>query len=305
MTTSTGGASHLGLIPTNAALALFESISRITWEWLGQARQLRLSFSEETVTDIAALQIAGAASRLVRVVKATKQQERQYGLDWMWFIGSPSQGYRRYVVQAKKITLNSSPNFSYRIRHRVSRTPGSEFQMERLQRCAIRARATPLYCFYNNVGLALATRYWHCRTYPKQPDDIRQMGCTIVPLDVVEAVHRPHHRKDFSSVHQDNRSMPWRCLFHPSCLAAIHRQPDRPYEFLTGRSSQDRKSALPRPESLPEFLLQDNPVVDMADVIQQLELMRPYDDLDSDVSLASSARSVIPEWFVVIESDPN
>ena len=252
MTTSTGSASSLGASSTNVALTLFEYIAKTTWEWLGQARQLKLSFSEETITDIAALQIAGAASNQVKVAKTTRQQEKRYGIDWMWFIGNPRQGYSRYAVQAKKITLDSSANFSYRVRYRVSRTPGSEFQIERLEQFAKRARAIPLYCFYNNVNSALATRYWHCRAYPNQPDDIRQMGCTVVPLDAIQVMHKPHHRKDFPAVHQDVRSIPWRCLFHPICrVAGIHSVSEYRRGVLAGQPPQDDPISLPRSESLP------------------------------------------------------
>ena len=72
--------------------------------------------------------------------------------------------------------------------------------------------------------------------------------------------------------------------------------------MLAGRPSQDDQVSPWRTESLPEFLLQGDPVVEIADVIQQLELARLQDDLDSDAMLASSIRSAIPEWFVVIES---
>ena len=167
-------------------------------------------------------------------------------------------------------------------------------------------RAIPLYCFYNNVNSALATRYWHCRAYPNQPDDIRQMGCTVVPLDAVQVMHKPHHTKDFSVVHQDVRSIPWRCLFHPSCLVAgIHSGSDYRKGVLAGLPPQEDPISLPRSESLPEFLLGDKPVVEIADVIQQLELAGLLDDLDSGAMLTSSIRSAIPEWFVVIESDLN
>ena len=44
-------------------------------------------------------------------------------------------------------------------------------------------------------------------------------------------------------------------------------------------------------------------MVEIADVIQQLELAGLLDDLGSDAMLPSSMRSAIPEWFVVIESD--
>ena len=304
MTTSTGSVSSLGMAPTNTPLKLFESIARTTWEWLGEARERKLSFSEETITDIAALQIAGGASNQVKVAKASRLEEKRYGIDWMWFIGNPRQGYSRYALQAKKVTLNTSPNYSYRLRHRVSRIPGSEFQIQRLERFVRRARAIPLYCFYNNVDSILATSYWHCQVYPKQPDDIRQMGCTVVPLDAVQEVHKPHRRKDFSAVHRDRRSMPWRCLFHPECLAAVfHSRTDDRQGILADLDSQDDQISSSRTESLPEFLLQDDPVVEIADVIEQLELARLHDELGSDAMLAPNIRSYLPEWFVVVESD--
>ena len=289
---------------TNTPLTLFENIARTTWEWLGEARQRKLSFSEETITDIAALQIAGAALNQVKIAKVSKFEEKRYGIDWMWFIGNPRQGYRRYAVQAKKVTLDTSTNFSYRLRRRVSRMPGSKFQIQRLERFARIARAVPLYCFYNNVDSALATKHWHCLRYPSQPDDIRQMGCTVVPLDVVQEVHKPYRNKNFCAVHRDKRSIPWRCLFHPSCVVdALHCKSDDREELWMSPSSQDDDDSLRRIEGLPEFLLQGDSVVEIADVIQQLELTGTHDDFDSDEKLAAGIRLAIPEWFVVIESD--
>ncbi len=304
MITPSSSTPSLGMSSTNTPLTSFENIARTTWEWLGEARDRKLSFSEETLTDIAALHIARGSSSHVKVAKTSRPQENRYGIDWMWFIGNPKQGYSRYAVQAKKVTLDTSPNFSYRLRYRVSREPGSEFQIQRLEHFARSARATPLYCFYNNVDPVLATKYWHCRCYPNQPDDIRQMGCTVVPLDAVQEVHKPSCRKDFCAVHRDNRSMPWRCLFHPSCLvAALHSESDGRQGMLADRPSQGDQVSPWRTESLPEFLLQGDPVVEFADVIQQLELARSEDDLDSEAMLASTTRSAVPEWFVVIESD--
>ena len=130
------------------------------------------------------------------------------------------------------------------------------------------------------------------------------MGCIVVPLDAVQEVHNPHRRKDFCAVHRDKRSMPWRCLFHPSCLgAALHSKSDDRQGMLAGRPSQDDQVSPWRIEGLPEFLLQGDPVVEITDVIQQLELAGLQDDLDSDAMLESSIRPAIPEWFVVIESD--
>ena len=88
MTTPNSSALSLATPSTNTPLTLFESIARTTWEWLGEARERKLSFSEETITDIAALQIAGGASNQIKVAKASRLEEKRYGIDWMWFIGS-------------------------------------------------------------------------------------------------------------------------------------------------------------------------------------------------------------------------
>ena len=300
MTTPTSSASSS---PNDAARKLFESIARTTWGWLGEARQRRLSFSEETVTDIASLEIAGDTSAQVKVAKSTRQQERRYGIDWMWFIGNPTQGYSRYAVQAKKITLDSSRRFGYRLRHRVSKTPGSEFQIDRLKQFANRARAIPLYCFYNNVDSNLAARHWHCKTHPDPPDDIRQMGCTIVPLDAVQLVHDPYRSKNFSAIHRDLRAIPWRCLFHPSCESVgIHSRSDYGQGILEIQDPRRDQTSPIRLEGLPAFMLDDDPVIDTADVVQELDLAGLFDDFASDAVLTPNARIATPKWFVVIET---
>lgn len=312
MTTLTSTASSLGTPPTDPILSLFEELATTTWDWLGLARQLGLTFSEETVTDIAALQIADGALDKIKVAKTTKKQEKRCGIDWMWFIGNQRQKYTRYAVQAKKITLEASTTYSYRIRHPVNGIHGSEFQIEVLEQFAKNAHAIPLYCFYNNVDQALAARYWHCRTYPSQPDDIRQMGCTLVPLDWMKIVHTENHSKQFSAIHQDHRSIPWRCLFHPTCTNAFTRDWNRFLLNLSylSDSSTDHEGDLvsqdfdPQIESLPDFLRGDDAVVEFETVIQGLNLSDFVGDVDSDDELSSNSTLPIPQWFLVIETDP-
>ena len=300
MTTSIGNPS------SQPVLSLFEDLARSTWAWLGQARQLKLTFSEETVTDIAALQIAGAGLRQIKVFKPTKQKEKEFGIDWMWFIGSWTQGYARYAVQAKKIILDGAQNPSYRLRHPVKGIPTAEFQIEVLKQFARKACAKPLYCFYNNVDQNLATDHWHCRVFPNQPDDIRQMGCTLVPLDAIEIVHEPYHSKNFAAIHEDRRSIPWRCLFHPACVAtSIDVGPDHHQEKLGDQTRQDGHISGPVFESLPDFLLGDSSVVDFSDVVQQLDLVGSLYDVDSVSGVSQSGHLAIPGWFVVIEIDSN
>ena len=317
MTATLRNASSLGISADAAILTLFESLATTTWEWLGQVRQLQLSFSEETVTDIAALRIAGAGISHIKVAKTTKKQEKRSGIDWMWFIGNQAQGYIRYAVQAKKMTLDDSRNYSYRIRHKVSGIQGVGFQIEVLERFARRSRAIPLYCFYNNVDQGLVTGYWHCLTFPGQPDDFRQMGCTLVPLDKIQLVHQPNRKKSFASIHEDQRSIPWRCLFHPQCVVKnIHSRPKSRQDVFSSQMPQQEDLPFPTPEGLPRFLSRDGSVVEFEDVIEELELAGLFDDagplrselparddFDSDSEPLPIELSAVPGFFLVIESE--
>ncbi|MCY4354250.1 MAG: hypothetical protein OXC09_05625 [Truepera sp.] len=269
------------------ALQLFESLAGTTWDWLGHARKVKLAISEDSVTDITELEIATAGLNGIKVTRVTKQEESRYGFDWMWFIGNRDQGYIRYAVQAKKIILNTSGSYNYRIRHK------SGLQIVALKRFANCVGAIPLYCFYNNVDTSTAVRHWHCFQQP----DVRQMGCTLVPLDAVEIVHKPGHRKDFTAIHQDQRAIPWRCLFHPSCVSAlIHRRAVGSADYSTYQAPDDLTNPVPR--DLPEFLLGDSPTVELDEVIRQLFL----DDEGGDPSLRR--RLALPARCLVIESEP-
>ena len=62
-------------------LPLFEYLAEWTWDLLGNARQLRLRVSEDTITDMTAFEIARAGLRGVKIARVTKQEEALYGFD--------------------------------------------------------------------------------------------------------------------------------------------------------------------------------------------------------------------------------
>lgn len=290
----TGNVPPAGASFPIGALQLFESLAGTTWDWLGHARKVKLAISEDSITDITELEIARAGLNGIKVTRVTKQQESRYGFDWMWFIGNRVQGYIPYAVQAKKVKLDTSGSYSYRVRHKS----GSEFQIVALKRFANRFGTIPLYCFYNNVDTHTAVKYWHCSQQP----DAHQMGCTLVPLDAVEIVHKPHHRKDFAAIHQDPRAIPWRCLFHPCCVgASIHRRAVDSANYSTYQAPDDLTNPVPRVDSLPEFLLGDSPTVELDDVIRQLFPAGRFDDEGGDPSLRRGL--ALPARFLVIESE--
>ena len=100
-------------IGNNRALALFESLAASTWDWLGHARSLRLGFSEDTVSDLTALEIARPAPSEVGIGRVSKIKERFVGFDWLWIINRPRGRHAIYVIQAKKVRIDQSTGYSY------------------------------------------------------------------------------------------------------------------------------------------------------------------------------------------------
>lgn len=185
-----------------SARQLFETLAAVTWSRLKVAESLACPQSEETITDINLFEIALARLPGVRVYKATKQVESKKGFDWEWWIGSNGSGWWRYSVQAKRLNL-SSGKYDH-IRHRV----GDKWQIDLLSSFAKKQGSIPLYCFYNWVPSTEAKIGWQCN-FPLQEE---QLGCTVVPLELVLHAHKPRAKKTFTELHKDRRALPWRCL---------------------------------------------------------------------------------------------
>lgn len=193
------------------ALSLYESLAKLTWGWLEDARQLGLGFSEDTISDLAMLEIGRSVADKVGVFRVSKRDERLVGFDWLWVILRSGTYPTFYVVQAKKLKLDS-PTYSY---GRLKYKAGSRYQIDALEDFANWLGAVPLYCFYNNVDDCTARKHWNCRV--QQAADPPQLGCTVVPLEVIRPVHDRTGSKRFDSIHWHPDAVPWRCLFHPSC----------------------------------------------------------------------------------------
>ena len=245
---------------STTALKLFESLADSVWNWLADARRLDLGFSEDSITDLTALEIARHLSSMVTVKRVSKQRERYGGFDWMWVIRRPSGRNEIYVVQAKKMKLDQSDAYLYgTLKYRAGKT----HQIKVLKKFADWLGAKPLYCFYNNVNDDTAMWNWNC---PKQPLDISQLGCTLVPLEAVKVVHdNPSTRNDFCSIHADPRALPWRCLFDPQC---IEDDVFGPANYAPGESTQRMNKF----DDFLEYLTKEGAVVKIKDVIDGLDL---------------------------------
>ena len=89
------------------AVKLLESLAKQTWDRIKDGYELEISQGEETITDLNLLEIKRSGIRSFQVVKLTKAEEAIKGIDWEWWIGSESQGWLRYAIQAKKIQVES------------------------------------------------------------------------------------------------------------------------------------------------------------------------------------------------------
>lgn len=179
-----------GPVSTTVALGLSEDLATSTWNWLGDARRLGLGLSEYMISDLAMLEIARNRTSGVGVRRVSKQTERTVGFDWLWIGAGHGRLPTIYVVRAKKLKLDQSLSYSY---GRLRYPAGSKYQMNALQDFAEWLGAVPMYCFYNNRDHYTALMHWHCRL--QSPPDITQLGCTLVPLDVVRPIHDGGDRK--------------------------------------------------------------------------------------------------------------
>ena len=262
------------------ALSLYESLAGLTWGWLRDSRRLGLGFSEDTVSDLAMLEIARKVPNEVGVFRVSKLDERLVGFDWLWVISRPGMTPRFYVVQAKKLKLDHTSTYSYgRLRYKA----GSRYQMDALEEFARWIGAIPLYCFYNHVDDHTARRHWNCHI--QQPPDLPQMGCTIAPLDVVRPVHDRRGPKRFDTIHRHPEAVPWRCLFHRHCTpVGIHNvsswwQEERMHtgrmgalEFFPSLTPRGRRQVDDGRLINDDHLIDDGHLVDMQELIGRLNL---------------------------------
>ena len=251
-----------GPIGTGAALRLFEHLAASTWGWLADARRLGLGFSEDTVSDLAMLEIARGGWSGVDVRRVSKRSERLVGFDWLWVVSRPGRLPTIYVVQAKKVKLNRSQSYSY---GRLRYPAGSRYQMDALEDFADWIGAVPMYCFYNHVDNLTAQMHWNCRV--QLLPDVPQLGCTLAPLDVVRPIHDGPDPKGFRSIHRNPDALPWRCLFHPGCIGS---------SLVDGRGMQTEANNMLGRDRALEFLSalapSDGGTIDWRDLVGQLDL---------------------------------
>ena len=245
------------------ALKLYESLASSAWDWLGIARRLRLGFSEDTISDLTALEIAQHTSDVAAVRRVSKHKERFVGFDWLWVIRRSGGRHAIYVVQAKKMRIDQSKAYRYG-RLKYPSTP--PYQIDALEEFAKHIDAVPLYCFYNNVEDTPIRPYWNCKLDRPRPP---QMGCTLVPISVARLVHNGRVRNNFYEIHHRPEAIPWRCLFHRECTTFdLYSISERPLEKNAEHQARARGA------DVAEFLTEseDGTTLDFDEFVSRFDL---------------------------------
>ncbi|MDQ3802467.1 MAG: hypothetical protein M3416_01230 [Acidobacteriota bacterium] len=94
------------------AFTHLESLTSRIWTLLRYSQEYEVSHGEETIIDVTLLDLRMIVDRLklvgIDVWKCAEGWEPHIGTDWMRYVGSPSRGWLRFAVQAKKLHLGSS-----------------------------------------------------------------------------------------------------------------------------------------------------------------------------------------------------
>jgi hypothetical protein len=187
---------------------LLERLVASTYYRLDYSVRHAVSQSEETITEINLLDIARRSQTNLLVEKTSKHQEAWSGVDWEWWVRQSGGGFRRYAVQAKKLSARG-------VYTRLDHTNAHGKQIDSLMNYARANRCSPIYAFYNYPVQAPSTKHWHCCEDFDEP----QLGCTVTHARVVANVW-PHGVR-FDSLHSRPTVLPWRCVLCPSGERAV------------------------------------------------------------------------------------
>lgn len=197
-----------------------ERVAERTWSALGRAKDLRVRFGEETLTDLLVLDMLPhqrAKGFWLRPI--AKHAEASCGADLFVAVRHPTGRWSRFALQAKKLDPDDD---WYRMFKWVQK---SIDQLEKLEEFARQLHALPLYLLYNHSKTAQPSEHWHCPL----PFDLGQLGCTLVPSwHIREMLRRPPPR-NFDRAHKVSQSRPWRCAFDcPDAETALRQMAFRP-----------------------------------------------------------------------------
>ena len=106
--------------PLDSLDSLLATLSGETWERLRDAMNLSVSFGEETITDLLALDINRMGLKTTTFEQISRPVEAYIGTDYEWWVGHDHIGWIRLAVQAKFLAwTGNSTTLDMRIRAKL------------------------------------------------------------------------------------------------------------------------------------------------------------------------------------------
>ncbi len=179
----------------------FRNIAIETWFKLSDAKNAKMTFGEETITDINLLEIDKAHHPEIRIEKFNKPEEGKNGADWEFWLTGKSGKWLGLRIQAKVINLRNN-NYDY-----LHYNDGE--QTEKLIENSMKSsnKLIPLYCLYTMCDLS---PYEEIFAYKNFVDKHEVYGCSFVDAFTVKNLGKKKH---ISHLIQD--MIPWHCIFCP------------------------------------------------------------------------------------------
>ena len=274
--------------PLDSLDSLLATLSGETWERLRDAMNLSVSFGEETITDLLALDMNRKGLKTTMFEQISKPVEAYIGTDYGWWVGHDDIGWIRLAVQAKKLVLDRQ---QYNFRHANTSTVQ---QIDLLERYAKKVRALPLYCLYNYSNNVNSQDHWRCDLRPFEEKDL---GCTVVPSRAVRGLVRGY--KNFNHLHRFGGAIPWRCLAScPRIRRLLWQQPASEKHSLSPEFLAEFGDFPCFYSRLPNLLRpSDGPVLSAG-----TELNDRIDD--EDLYAIRRGNRILPRWVIVMQFSP-
>lgn len=156
-----------------------------TWDKVSRGPLSGLEFREDSITDHNLFQLQRHSG--LKIYKFRPHEERRSGADWEWWLGSLSEGWLAFRIQAKKLSRGLYPGLRYRPA-REDRLQ-CELLLEGVEEDARGRALFAYYCFYNGWNESFG---WPDQVPPPRdfPDlsDIRVFGCALAPAHQVLTV---------------------------------------------------------------------------------------------------------------------
>lgn len=128
-------------------------LSANIWRRRGAAKSYRLSFNEETATELLLLNLAEQFPGKVKIIPFTRSQEAEWGADWAWaFVGQDGHCSPGMLVQAKRLDDRDRQYSELFYRRKPDGTGSLTSQIDQLIEKARHHGLLPVYAFYNHLS---------------------------------------------------------------------------------------------------------------------------------------------------------